>query len=71
MKEEGKIYGWVTIDEDECLRFWKYPYKPRRASTEWFNNEDGEFFSLDASKMFKELKFTDDPVEVEITIKRL
>lgn len=65
-KPEAKLTGWVARDGDE--RIWVYETCPKKYSEwlEWVGN-DG-YMSID-QKSFPDLKWEDEPVEVEITIR--
>lgn len=61
-----KIKGWVARDKDGTLTFGKN--KPRRNVTMWlgFNK-----FAVIPFDMFSDLKWEDEPREVELTIKKV
>lgn len=67
MNEEYKIKGWVARDSDGSLTLCKA--KPQRYMNDcWVNAE--EYFPL-GSQIFPELTFEDEPIEVELTIKKI
>ena len=67
-KPEVKLTGWVARDGDE--RIWVYETCPKKHSEwlEWVGNEGGSM-CLD-QKSFPNLKWEDEPVEVEIIIRK-
>ena len=66
-ESEAKLTGWVARDEDE--KIWVYETCPEKYSDwqQWVGN-DGSM-RLD-QKSFPGLKWEDEPVEVEITIRK-
>ena len=67
MNEEYKIKGWVARDSDGSLTLWKV--KPHRWKDDfWICGE--EFFSL-SLQIFPELTWESEPIEVELTIKKI
>lgn len=59
------IRGWVARDEDGNL--FMYSTKPERIGTMWM----GEFANFDLrNNLFPDLTWDDEPIEVEIIIKR-
>lgn len=67
MNEEYKIKGWVARDSDGSLTLCKV--KPSRYENGcWVSGE--EYFPLRRA-LFPELSFDDEPIEVELTIKKI
>lgn len=66
-ESEAKLTGWVARDKDE--KIWVYETCPEKYSDwqQWVGN-DGSM-RLD-QKSFPDLKWEDEPVEVEITIRK-
>ena len=75
MNEEYKIKGWVARDqnigEDGTNLYFGYR-KPKRLGDEPFISwvDFGDFISL-PKEMFPELSFDDEPIEIELTIKKI
>ena len=69
MDEEYKIKGWVAArDQDETLHV--FQVEPRKIGDEgrWW---DRDYMSIEISKdAFPELTWEDEPIEVELTIKK-
>lgn len=76
-EQEYKIKGWVAKDEDGAVFF--HVKKPHREPMVTLANEKigiwrcyNERFRLShLDKMFPELTFEDEPIEVELTIKKV
>ena len=66
MNEEYKIKGWVAREDDGWLFLGKE--KPRRQYHAWLGAE--EYFELDTN-LFPELTWEDEPIEVELLIRKL
>jgi len=67
MNEEYKIKGWVASDYDKTPML--YTIKPHRLITGvWCGGKD--YFPLDKN-IFPELTWNDEPIEVELTIKKV
>ena len=67
MSEEYKIKGWVARDSNGSLTLCKV--RPSRYENDcWVDAE--EYFPLD-SQIFPYLKWEDEPIEVELTIKKV
>lgn len=71
---KATIKGYVARDLDGTLRFCYY--KPRRENEiekTWWGSCDADFDIYDDTldSLFKDLTWDDEPVEVELTIKRL
>ena len=77
MNEEYKLKGWVARDEDNAVFF--HIKQPHREPMVTFSNERigiwqsyNEKFRLShLDKMFSELAWNDEPIEVELTIKKI
>lgn len=75
--EKHKIKGWVAKDEDDAVFF--HVKQPHREPMITLTNERigiwqsyNERFRLSAlDKMFPELTWNDEPIEVELTIKKI
>jgi hypothetical protein len=59
------IKGWVARDEDGLLAL--YEERPIRRNREWMSSMN--FFTLD-HELFPDLKWEDEPIEVELPIIR-
>ena len=71
---KATIKGYVARDLDGTLRFCYH--KPRRENEiekTWWGSCDADFDIYDDTldSLFKDLTWDDEPVEVELTIKRL
>lgn len=75
MNEEYKIKGWVARDQiegkDGTNLYLGYK-KPRQFGEQPFVmwHDYGDFISL-PEEMFPDLSFDDEPIEVEVTIKKI
>ncbi len=72
---EKKIKGWLVRDKDDFTAV--YGVKPIRGKTEWSDgtrprcaSESSLILSF-IEYMFPDVKFEDEPIEVEITIKTI
>ena len=64
-----KIKVWVARDSDGCLTLCKV--KPQRWEGDFWIGEGGaEYFPLD-SQIFPELTWEDEPIEVELLIRKI
>ena len=75
MNEEYKIKGWVARDQVEGkdgTNLYLGYNKPRKCGKEPFVIwcDYGDFISLPKA-MFPDLSFDDEPIEVELTIKKI
>lgn len=73
-EQEYKIKeGWVARDEDGQLCIF-YKGKPHRGGCNrwWYSGycAEGDWMCID-NKMFPELTWEDEPIEVELTIKKI
>lgn len=75
MEKEKKIKGWLVRDKDDYTAI--YSVKPIRGKTEWvdgnhprLHNQSSCILSF-CEYMFPDVKFEDEPIEVELTIKVL
>lgn len=62
------ITGWVARDEWK-EELWFYKNKPERGICVWYGMKDAHGLLLD-TQAFSSLTWADEPVEVELTIKR-
>lgn len=62
------ITGWVARDEWK-EELWFYENKPERCISTWIGIKDGHSLLLD-TQAFSDLTWADEPIEVELTIKR-
>ena len=74
LEKEATIKGYIARDLDGTLRFCYH--KPRRENEiekTWWGSCDADFDIYDDTldSLFKDLTWDDEPVEVELTIKRL
>ena len=71
--ETQKIKGWLVRDKDDFTAV--YGVKPVRGKTEWVDgnhpksHRDSSCVLSFVEYMFPGLKFEDEPIEIEITIK--
>ena len=71
--ETQKIRGWLVRDKDDFTAV--YSVKPVRCKTAWLDSNhpksssDSSCVLLFVEYMFPDLKFEDEPIEIEITIK--
>lgn len=61
-----KIKGWVARDKDNFLGF--YTVKPERKTVAWGTHQD--YWSLPRDS-FHDIKWEDEPVRTELTIKMI
>ena len=55
---------WIARDEDQSL--WLFEFKPFRKNHVW-HSTDSDFMKLSDFTLFPNLKWEDEPIEVEIT----
>lgn len=68
--QEYKIKGWVARDLDGQLCLFQ-DEKPIKEKKYWMSNGSiGKWMYID-SKTFHELTWEDEPIEVELTIKKI
>ena len=72
MEQEYKIKGWVARD---CYGLWFYKQKPYRVNGNHTLHWTDEFgpnseYGLN-EELFPDLSFDDEPIEVELTIKKI
>lgn len=70
--QEYKIKGWVVRD---CYGLWLYKQKPHRVNGKHTSHWTNEFgpnseYCLD-EELFPELTWESEPIEVELTIKKI
>ena len=71
-----KIKGWVARDKDATLHFFSSEFGDGEPiyceNCEMWNNATGEKIELlHQSDPFRELKFTDEPIEVELIVRKV
>ena len=72
---EKKIKGWLVRDEDDYTAI--YSVKPIRGKTEWVDgnhprcHDESSYILSFGEYVFPDVKFEDEPIEVEITIKTI
>lgn len=63
-----KVELWYAVDKDGCG--WYFRTKPHRTRGEWHEDIEGQAIMYDSrNKLFQEISWKDEPIEVEITIK--
>ena len=71
--EVTKINGWLVRDKDDFTAV--YGVKPIRGKTEWLDgshpkcSRETSFILSFGEYMFPDVKWEDEPIEVELTIK--
>ena len=48
-----------------------YAEKPHRGKTEWVNGNGSCLMTINDARLVPDIEFEDEPVEVEVTLKRL
>lgn len=69
-----KTKGWVARNKDESLVFcYHKPHRENSITQEWWGSCDADFRIYDDTidEQFKDIKWEDEPVRVEIAVKRL
>lgn len=69
-----KTKGWLARNKDESLVFcYHKPHRENSITQEWWGSCDADFRIYDdaINEQFKDLKWEDEPVRVEIAVKRL
>jgi Ca2+-dependent lipid-binding protein len=62
-----KVKGYLVRDKDDYTAI--YAEKPHRGKTEWVN--DSCLMTINDTRLVPNIEFEDEPIEVEITLKRL
>lgn len=72
MNEGYKIKGWVARD---CYGLWLYKQKPYRVNGKHISHWTDEFGPNSETRLneefFPELTWEDEPIEIELTIKKI
>lgn len=64
-----KVELWYAVDKDGCG--WYFRTKPHRVGTEWYENTEGQAVMYESgNKLFPGISWEDEPIEVELTIKK-
>ena len=74
MTKEATIKGYVGCDKDGTLRFCHHkPTRQNEIEQTWWGSCDADFdiWNHNLRELFKDLTWDDEPVEVELTLKRL
>lgn len=66
-----KIKGWVARDEKDGRLDFFYKKPPIRGNKEWLPNGAGMISSIVFKDFCPDLKWEDEPIEVELTLKRI
>lgn len=69
--EAIKLKGCVVRDKDDYLAFYRSKEYIHRGKTEWVMDKKDNFICTLPGDIFLDLNFEDDPIDVEIEIKRL
>ena len=62
-----KVRGYLVRDKDDYTAI--YAEKPHKGKTEWVN--DSCLMTINDARLVPDIEFEDEPVEVEVTLKRL
>lgn len=62
-----KVKGYLVRDKDDYTAL--YAEKPHRGKTEWVN--DSCLMTINDARLAPDIEFEDEPVEVEVTLKRV
>lgn len=66
--ESLKVRGYLVRDKDDYTAI--YAEKPHRGKTEWVDGDDSCLMTINDARLMPDIEFEDEPVEVEITLKR-
>ena len=64
-----KVRGHLVRDKDDYTAI--YAEKPHRGKTEWVDGNDSCLMTINDARLVPDIEFEDEPVEVEVTLKRL
>jgi len=64
-----KVKGFLVRDKDDYTAI--YAEKPHRGKTEWVDGNDSCLMTINDARLVPDIEFEDEPVEVEVTLKRL
>ena len=64
-----KIKGYLVRDKDDYTAI--YAEKPHRGKTEWVNGNDSCLMTINDARLVTDIEFEDEPIEVEVTLKRV
>lgn len=64
-----KVRGYLVRDKDDYTAI--YAEKPHRGKTEWVDGNDSCLMTINDARLVPDIEFEDEPVEVEVTLKRL
>lgn len=67
--ELSKVKGFLVRDKDDYTAI--YAEKPHRGKTEWVNGNGSCLMTINDARLVPDIEFEDEPVEVEVTLKRL
>lgn len=65
-----KLRGWVTKTDDGVTLFHTTSAKPEKGEMCWFGNEGDTIIDTE-NNLFPELTFNDEPIEVELLIRKV
>lgn len=64
-----EIKLWYAVDKDGCG--WYFKTKPHRFKNEWHEDIEGQAVMYESrNTLFPKISWEDEPVEVELTIKK-
>ena len=64
-----KVRGYLVRDKDDYTAI--YAEKPHKGKTEWVDGNDSCLMTINDARLVPDIEFEDEPVEVELTLKRL
>ena len=64
-----KVRGYLVRDKEDYTAI--YAEKPHRGKTEWVNGNGSCLMTINDARLVPDIEFEDEPVEVEVTLKRL
>ena len=64
-----KVRGYLVRDKDDYTAI--YAEKPHRGKTEWVDGNHSCLMTINDARLVPDIEFEDEPVEVEVTLKRL
>jgi len=64
-----KVRGYLVRDKDDYTAI--YAEKPHRGKTEWVNGNGYCLMTINDARLVPDIEFEDEPVEVEVTLKRV